>query len=555
MNQNQASPIKMESTSEPAIKDRILEGEALFNDGRSAEAIECFERILQKDPGQTDALNNLGVIAFQLNDLQSAEAFLTKAVRLDRRHIEALTNLAEVLMKEGIYAKAADLLGHAARIRGDDPSLWHESAICEQLSGDSYGAMNSFRRSYELDPSQANLAEEIRRLEGQFVSVKTKQCSFPKKILLVNNIYPPQELGGYGRLMHSFASCLQARGHTVHVLTSDSPYLGEISSPERYIVRTLKLFGRWTRKGMETMSDRGQVLSIIRENGRVTREVLESIKPDVCLVGNIDLLSVLLLEPFFESSVPVLHYLANEFIGYDVGDTPRNPLYHVGAISHWLKDDAVRRGYPFQNAVVIYSGAFVREFDMPLPPLRDKLRIAFAGLVNPYKGPQVLLDALLNLNRKGVDFSCSIAGGTFDEGFTGRLKEEVRNTGMGDHIAFTGWLDQKGLKNLYARHNVLVFPSMVNETFGISQVEAMAAGLAVITSGKGGAREVIEDGVSGLVFEPGDHVHLARHLMGLTRNPHQWEELAETGRRRAMEEFDIELSVDQMEATFQKMLR
>ena len=46
------------------------------------------------------------------------------------------------------------------------------------------------------------------------------------KLLLITNLYPPQELGGYGRCMADFAWGLQKRGHTLQVLSSDAPYLG-----------------------------------------------------------------------------------------------------------------------------------------------------------------------------------------------------------------------------------------------------------------------------------------------------------------------------------------
>ena len=46
------------------------------------------------------------------------------------------------------------------------------------------------------------------------------------RLLLITNLYPPQELGGYGRCMADFAWGLQQRGHTLQVISSDAPYLG-----------------------------------------------------------------------------------------------------------------------------------------------------------------------------------------------------------------------------------------------------------------------------------------------------------------------------------------
>ena len=50
------------------------------------------------------------------------------------------------------------------------------------------------------------------------------------RLLLITNLYPPQELGGYGRCMADFAWGLQQRGHTLQVISSDASYLGPSSS-------------------------------------------------------------------------------------------------------------------------------------------------------------------------------------------------------------------------------------------------------------------------------------------------------------------------------------
>ncbi len=486
----------------PDVEEILRRGEALFSEGRVPEAVELFANAVRLAPENTRCLNDLGVASFHLGDFDMAEEFLVKALRLNRREPDALQNL------QGVYSRR--------------------------------------------EPEKA---ERLRRLMGREENRPFETSSrIPpsKRILVINNLFPPQELGGYGRVMADYVSILRNRGHHVHVLTSDTRYLGEPGSGPG-VERTLLLFGEWSSKGMEEY-DREMILSTLRRNDSVIRETLDRIRPDLCLVGNIDLLSAFVFQPLFERDIPVLHRMGNEFIGYPVPDAPTNPLYHVATPSHWLKEDAVRRGYPFHDAFLIPSGAFVREFEMVFPPATDRLRIAYAGLVNGYKGPQVLIEALEMLDRRGVDFSCSMAGGTFDEEFAAGLKETVSDLGLGEKVRFTGFLSREELKDLYARHNVLVFPSLVNETFGISQVEAMAAGLLVITSGTGGAREVVKDGESGLWFEPGNSTQLAVLLEDLTKDRYRWENIAAQGRKRALEQFDIEKSVDLIEKAFAEML-
>ena len=77
-------------------------------------------------------------------------------------------------------------------------------------------------------------------------------------------------------------------------------------------------------------------------------------------------------------------------------------------------------------------------------------------------------------------------------------------------MQFVGQLKRQALARFYALHHVGVFPSIHPEAFGIVAAEMMASGLAVVSSGVGGAGELIEDGYTGLRFKPGDSEDLAR---------------------------------------------
>ena len=101
---------------------------------------------------------------------------------------------------------------------------------------------------------------------------------------------------------------------------------------------------------------------------------------------------------------------------------------------------------------------------------------------------------------------------------------------------------------------MLVFPTIIEEAFGISQVEAMAAALTVISSATGGAQEIIEHGASGLTFHAQDEKGLADSFEQLIENPDQWAHLAADGQKCALERFDINTSVDELERQFRKML-
>ena len=84
---------------------------------------------------------------------------------------------------------------------------------------------------------------------------------------------------------------------------------------------------------------------------------------------------------------------------------------------------------------------------------------------------------------------------------------------------FLGRLDHAGLDAFYRNARFLVVPSRCFETFGLVAAEAMAHGIPVIASRIGGLQEVVEDGVTGLLVNPGDSADLARGMTLLWENP------------------------------------
>ena len=117
------------------------------------------------------------------------------------------------------------------------------------------------------------------------------------------------------------------------------------------------------------------------------------------------------------------------------------------------------------------------------------------------------------------------------------LKNFSKSVGMQDQVTFTGALSRQELKELYKTHNVLVFPSKYSEPFGISQVEAMASGLVLVTSGTGGSCEIIVDRTDGFLFESENFLDLTDILYHIASNPSERKEVALNGRSKALSKF------------------
>jgi len=105
------------------VKDKLKQGEAFFSEGKIEEAEKCFANILEHDPQNKEAYNNLGVIAFQKENTHESIDYFTRALRTDPFYKEALLNYSEILRKFDILHEASQFLKKATEKYPDDSEL------------------------------------------------------------------------------------------------------------------------------------------------------------------------------------------------------------------------------------------------------------------------------------------------------------------------------------------------------------------------------------------------------------------------------------------------
>lgn len=166
-----------------------------------------------------------------------------------------------------------------------------------------------------------------------------------------------------------------------------------------------------------------------------------------------------------------------------------------------------------------------------LSSLHPRLVVAVGRLVS-YKGFDVLIDALA-----GLDATAMIVG---DGQQAKRLRRLVVDRGVADRVFFTGTISRKRLLVLLHAARVFAFPSTTTqETFGIAQLEAMAAGLPIVnTALPTGVPTVARDGIEALTVPPGDPARLAQAIQHLLDSPELAASLGSGGRARAIAQFD-----------------
>ncbi len=381
-------------------------------------------------------------------------------------------------------------------------------------------------------------------------------------LLVVTNLYPPQELGGYGRSIADFVWGLQERGHSIQVLSSDAPYLGAsscIGPNGEEVDRKLQLKGSY-KGGVRNLQDPQRRQAIDQANATLIRYWLNSQHWDGILLGNLDLLGPELLPVLLEAQCIVQHHVGFMHAPFHASALPGNDRYRLIAASQAVRGALVSAGLPSSEASVVYPGVRSALFGMdrigmptPLAPDGSRqrpLKVCFAGLLMDSKGAHTLIEALIQLQQQGISVQASLAGDSFQRGYREQLEQRLKQHNLDGAVQFVGQLKRHCLARFYALHHVGVFPSINPEAFGIVAGEMMASGLAVVSSGVGGAGELIDNARTGLLFKAGDSQDLAGCLMRLVSDADLLLGLSKAGQREAQERFSVMESAARLEAGY-----
>ena len=177
-------------------------------------------------------------------------------------------------------------------------------------------------------------------------------------------------------------------------------------------------------------------------------------------------------------------------------------------------------------------------------------RVLFVGRLEARKGIDDLLCAVAALAPRRPDVVWQIAGGeTRPRDVAGR-EEEFRSRHRGEpwleKVRFLGSVDDATLDQLYRRADLVVLPSRY-ESFGLVMLESMMHGRPQVSCRVGGIREVVRDGIDGLLVEPQDPAALADAIAGLLDDPGRRAAMGREARLRYESEFTIDEAARRLE--------
>ncbi len=187
--------------------------------------------------------------------------------------------------------------------------------------------------------------------------------------------------------------------------------------------------------------------------------------------------------------------------------------------------------------------------------LPGRYAIGCFGRVRAQKGSDVFVDAMCRLLPRYPDFTAVMVGAITPEqsGFANDLKKRIEAAGLQSRIVITGELGIEEVQRWYQRLTIYAFTSR-NEGFGLTLIEAMSVGAALVASRAGAAELVVEDGVTGVLTPPGDVDALVAALEPLMRDPAAAAGMGERGRARVLEKFSLDAEANRIAEVYRTLV-
>ena len=397
------------------------------------------------------------------------------------------------------------------------------------------------------------------------------------RILVITNLFPPQELGGYGRCLADFVWGLKELGHYIKVLTSDAPYLNSHSSTSQsyvnpdYILRSLQLKGSY-ESGISILTNEGES-SIVDDNNIALIHSCLSENFDGVLLGNLDLIGFQILPCLLSFNIPILHHIGfvnPPFTPHPILDSDN---YHILPASDVVGVNLRKQGFSVNPAHTVYPGARTDLFQLNrnhissslsfalsqhhagfcLGKPSNPLKVGYAGLIMSSKGVHTIIESVITLRNHGLSIQATLAGAPYQKEYYEKLLSIISDHDCTDMISFVGPLSRPQLIRFWDSQHVGIFPSIYPEAFGISAAEILSSGLLLLSTGVGGASELFTSGVHGLSFKPDNSSSLYDVISYALANPDIFKSISTSGNLHVRKNFSVLTSARKLEHLFSSL--
>jgi len=205
----------------------------------------------------------------------------------------------------------------------------------------------------------------------------------------------------------------------------------------------------------------------------------------------------------------------------------------------------------------IYVSSTMVESEKYLPEDKNFSRpykILFCATMKKEKGPFEILEATPIVLSKFPSTKFIFIGSGKD---LGKLKEKSKKMLLNKNVEFTGYVTLEDKIRRYKESHIFVFPTFHGEGFPTVILEAMAAGLPVVTTANAGLVDTIENGREGFLVTtmPSEPKEIAEKVIKLIENPELMKKISKNNIKKAKEEFDVKAVSRQVADVYHKIQR
>ena len=207
------------------------------------------------------------------------------------------------------------------------------------------------------------------------------------------------------------------------------------------------------------------------------------------------------------------------------------------------------------NISVVYDGVASSYLNYSSPAFLGKKHITFliAGNLQRNKGQKLVLEAALLLNKKGIkNFKILIAGGTASTGDSLKYAADLRKFIEINELRQAYMLGRMEDMNELRRESDVEIVASTMEAFGRVTVEAMLSGRPVLASDTGANSELVQDNITGWLFNSGDAKSLAGKMEEIINTPNNLFEMGKAAFESARSQYLSEYNTDNIESEYLK---
>jgi glycosyltransferase involved in cell wall biosynthesis len=360
-------------------------------------------------------------------------------------------------------------------------------------------------------------------------------------------------------VMLGYIDALRAHGHDALGFVSDQNPRLIAAFRDRHVEHVAT--GSYSRRLIETTANPATLMGFARAFHRASSEMVRYIKAaridlihsisyPACLYASIAAARTGRAHIWHEHNIKRLHSV-NRIIYRQASRTCSFVVGPSDAVTNNLGTSGIDRA----RLRTVYNGIDLQRFSRRPADQIQRLRhdlglaagesaIGLFGQMLPYKGHRTLIAAAPEILRAHPQSRFYFVGALENPPYEQELRDLIAADNLGARMHFTGW--RNDVQDLVRAMDVVVVGTTTPEPAALMLMEAAAMERPVVATRTGGTPEILLDGETGLLFEPGDSSQLAARVVRLLKDPELAKKLGTAGRERVENHFSRERHLAEM---------